>query len=193
LANKTKFYQLIFSSPKTLRGELKLKFGVHTVNLYPFIPQGLTVPASNDLSFSMEGGQLDWYAKRPYTKYVTLTAYSPDGNLDALYIVDIEEKMARLLYFYCNDITNNKKYFSLLKPYIGRRIISAWGWALSVKNRKILKNLGFIEIPFYEKIREKPPILVRCIGDTDNGNNWMIGGKDIRDCCNWSINQIDDF
>ena len=198
MAKKNIWYQLLlpsFLSSKEyiLKDKVQIKCGRHSVFLFPYIPQGLRIPTSNELSFSMEDGQLDWYAKRPCTKYVTLTAYNEVGNLDALYIVDIEEKMARLLYFYCNDTTNSKKYFGLLKPYIGRRIISAWGWALSEKNTKLLKKLGFIEIPFYEKIREKPPILVRSIGDSNNDNNWKIGGRDIRDCDNWNINKIDDF
>lgn len=197
MAHKNIWYQLLppllTSKKNTLKDKIQLKLGSQTVFLYPYIPRGLKIPTSNDLSFSMEDGQLDWFSMRPYTKYVTLTAYNTNEDLEALFIIDIEGQMSRLLFFYCKDISKSKKYFKILKPYIEKRIISAWGWALSEKNRLLLKKMGFICIPFYEKLRKKPPILVRSIGDTEVTDNWIIERKDIRDRKNWNINLIDDF
>lgn len=183
---------LLHSKQKILNDKIQLIFGKHSVSLYPYIPKGLIAAESEGLAFSMEDGQLDWYANRPYKKYITLTANNAEGKLDALYIVEIEEKMARLLYFYCKD-PSHTRFFKILQPYIGRYIISAWGWALSERNKSLLKKMGFVRIPFYERIKKKPPILVRSIGDPEDDNNWKIEGKDIRDINCWNIHQIDDF
>lgn len=193
LANKNIWYQWSFTFKEhILESEVQMNVGDHSVFLYPYIPLELSVPASDDLSFSMEDGQLDWYAKQPGRHFFTLVAYQDDGKLKALFVVEKAGKRASLQFFYTHA-PSDVQFFKILKPYIGNGVISAWGWALSEKNKALLKKMGFYQIPFYERLRKKPPILVRSTGDPNNEDSWRLGGKDIRDCRNWNIQQIDNF
>ena len=163
------------------------------IGLYPYIPQGLRVPSDGNLCFSMKEGQLDWYAVRPDKEYLTAVTYDKKGELSSLFILEKRGKVAGLSYFYCKDQEIGKYAFKQLCRRTGNRFIAVWGWTLSKEQKSLLYRMGFFKIPFYERIKKDPPILVRVMGDVSNGAGWQIGSKDIRDVKNWNINLIDNF
>lgn len=165
------------------------------IGLYPYIPKGLTTPSnSNDsLCFSMEEGQLDWYADRPNKKYQTVVTYDKSGQLTSLFITEKRNEVAGLIYFYCTDDIIGGYAFKQLCKRIENNVVAVWGWALRKEQKSLLHRLGFFSIPFYEKLKKKPPILVRSVDDTAEENHWCLGKKDLRETKNWNVNLIDDF
>ena len=161
--------------------------------LYPYIPTGLRLPSGNNLNFSMREGQLDWYAKRPHKQYITAVSYNDEGELVSLFITEERGKVTGLIYAYCTDVKMGSYAFRKLSVRTESRIIAVWGWALSISNARLLKRIGFLTIPFYTKIRNIPPVLVRTVGELDDECNWKIGNKDMRNINNWEISLIDSF
>lgn len=52
--------------------------------------------------------------------------------------------------------------------------------------------LGMHSIPFINKIRKNPPVLVRTLQTNQDGDlNWIVNGIDIRKVENWSISKLD--
>jgi hypothetical protein len=164
------------------------------IEIFSYIPKGLVIPSDEYISFSMNDGQLDWYANRPNKQYVTSVSYDVKGDITSVFVIDISLKVPALIYsYYINDIKICKLAFNLLCRRVQSRIISTWGWALSNKQSMMLHKIGFIQIPFYEKLKKKPPILIRAIGNEEDVSGWCIGNKDMRVIGNWSIQMIDNF
>ncbi len=167
----------------------------YRIELIPNIPNELKVGDDSDLiSFSLAEGQLGWIGKKPGEKYLTALALREDGLIDSLFVFSINHgRKTSLQYLKVNDVKIAKQTFHLVCKYFTTGIISVWGMALSEKNAQFLKKVGFIQIPFYEKLRKKPPILVRTIGNPAEQQGWILGKKDIRDIRNWQLMSLDSF
>lgn len=186
------WYKIRFSPYLRLSEKEEFVYDSHKVVLYPYIPKGLKIKPDDSLCFSMNEGQLDWYADRPNKEYVSAVSYSPDGEISSAFIIDAREKVYGLIYFYSKDRKVGIYTFRKLCKRVRSRVIAVWGCALTADNTTLLHKLRFVQIPFYEKIRQIPPILVRSL-DTEEKKGWSIGDKDMRNINNWNINLIDDF
>ena len=85
-----------------------------------------------------------------------------------------------------------KKLFKTFCHNYRPAAIAAWDFALDEKNHKMLRMLGMHSIPFINKIRKNPPVLVRTLQTNQDGDlNWIVNGIDIRKVENWSISKLD--
>lgn len=187
------WYKIRIGNAKKLSNKEGYEYQGHRIFLYPYIPQGLRMPSSDSLCFSMNEGQLDWYSKRPYKEYLTAVSYDVENNMSSLFIIDKREIAPSLILFYSKNQNVGIYTFKLICNRVNSWIIGVWGWALTKEQSKLLRSLGFVRIPFYEKIKKKPPILVRTVSEPDKDGEWKLGDKDIRDKRNWSISLIDNF
>lgn len=184
---------LLLHHYKPLNSEIKKEYKENILEILPYIPQGLVIPSSESLCFSMKEGQLDWYSQRPNKKYIAALSRDKKGQLTSLFIFDCHKNKSSLVFHYFRDILIARRTFRMAIRYINSKFIAVWGWALSKENIRLLHQIGFIKIPLYERIMKKPPLLARCIEDVENKQGWQIGKKDFRDIHNWEISLLDDF
>lgn len=142
---------------------------------------------------SHEINNLRWRTQRPDRHYIY--AYAIDNNKKILAFV-----MFKTLDYFLYDIgfmlyNNSKILKKLFKTFCHNyrpAAIAAWDFALDEKNHKMLRMLGMHSIPFINKIRKNPPVLVRTLQTNQDGDlNWIVNGIDIRKVENWSISKLD--
>lgn len=184
---------MLFHRSIVLTNEISRTYKGNVVTITPYIPKGLKLCSDDSLCFSLNEGQLDWYAQHPNTNYLTAVSYNGSRELTSLIIFDNRGSNSNLLFQYHREPEVAEYAYKCAIKYISSSFISTWGWALSKDDARFLRRIGFIRVPFYEYIRKKPPILVRSIGNVEENSGWKIGLKDIRDIHNWCINMLDYF
>lgn len=191
------WYKIVFSfKRRKLREFERIKIGNYLIEITPNIPQGLKMDyRGNRIAFSMNDGQLDWYNNMPGYEFMTAVAYDSNGDMVGGLIFKMIDntKTVSLFYFNIKDSKLAKTMFKIATRYLPTGLVAAWGMALNDDKADILKSVGFFKIPFYEKLRKKPPILVRCMNDPDDQEDWFLARKDIREINNWELMFIDSF
>lgn len=191
------WYRLVISFKKKRLSEVdRIRKGKYQIEITPYIPGGLQFNYQESrIAFSMNDGQLDWYSKFPGVNFITVVAYDSNGKTAGILIFKMTCNTKKTVLFYLNikDKKLAKIMFKVAKRYLPTGIISVWGMALNEDKVNILKSFGFFKIPFYEKLRKLPPILVRSMNNSEVHEGWLLGGKDIRDLNNWELMPIDMF
>ena len=191
------WYRFVLSFKKKQLNEVeRIRKGKYQIEVTPNIPKGLRINYQDSrIAFSMNDGQLDWYSNMPGEKFITTVARDSDGKMAGVLVFKIAINTKKSVLFYLNvkDEKLAKVMFKEAKRYLPTGLISVWGMALNEDKVGILKRVGFFKIPFYEKLRKKPPILVRCMNNPEEHEGWLLGGKDIRDINNWELLSIDMF
>lgn len=191
------WYRLVISFKKKRLSEVdRIRKGKYQIEITPYIPRGLQFNYQESrIAFSMNEGQLDWYSKFPRVNFITVVAYDSNGKTAGILIFKKSNNTKKTVLFFLNVKEGSlaKIMFKVAKRYLPTGLISVWGMALNEDKVNILKSFGFFKIPFYEKLRKMPPILVRSMNNSEVHEGWLLGGKDIRDLNNWELMPIDMF
>lgn len=180
---------------KTLDDVKVIKTRDYSIEVFPNIPKGIRIQNdSNHISFSMLEGQLDWFAKCPIGKYISFVSRNLKGEVVGVCVFRENGKRKKsLVYFNYNKELIGRLMLKYAFKYLQTGIITIWGMALTKDKARVLKKAGFMKIPFFEKMRKDPPILVRCIKNTGSQEDWFLGDRDIRKMDNWELYSIDLF
>lgn len=180
---------------KSLNDLKVIKTKDYSIEIMPNIPEGMSIQNDSDkITFSMLEGQLDWFAKCPMGKYISFVLKNLKGRVVGVCIFrENGKRKASLVYTNFKDEFSGRLMLKYAFKYLPAWLITVWGMALSKKKAHVLSKAGFLKIPFFEKIRKDPPILVRCMNDPMFQEGWFLGDRDIRDMNNWELNSIDLF
>lgn len=190
------WYKVVWPHRKRiLKEKTVIKTEGYQIELIPYIPSDLNVASNTDrIYLSMSEGQLAWMGKMPGNSFLTALSRRNDGTIDNVFVFGIGQGRKTTLFYM--DVKNEQfgvKTFRKACEYLTPGVISAWGMALDERNAEFLKKKGFIKLPFFEKIRKKPPILVRSINNIEKDAGWFLGDLDIRNINNWQLMFIDSF
>lgn len=180
---------------KPLQETVIIKKNDYQIELMPYIPSDLNVVANTErIFFSMGEGQLGWIGKMPGKRFLTALSRKSDGTIDNVFVFGLGlGRKTPLFFMNVKDESSAGNTFREARKFLTTGIISAWGMALEEKNASFLKKVGFIRIPFFEKLRKDPPILVRSVHEPEMVSGWLLEKKDIREIYNWQLMIIDMF
>lgn len=180
---------------KQLQDTVIIKKNGYQIELMPHIPYDLNIVTNAErIAFSMAEGQLGWLGKMPGNGFLTALTRKSDGTIDNVFVFGFGKgRKTPLYYMNVNEGKSGKTTFREACKFLSPGVISAWGMALDERNSTFLKKVGFIKIPFFEKIRKDPPILVRSVLDPEIDDGWLLEDKDIRDLNNWQLMIADLF
>lgn len=185
-----------FSMPKQKFVFSKLDTGNEIIEITDVLPEKMTVYKQVErlFSFSLDNGRLEWLLNRPQAHYIYAFSVNRDGALTSFFVLNGKNWKGCLEFFYASDKRIALKVFRELKKVMPYRIIAVWSFALSNEQKELLRDLHFCRLPWYEKWKKRPPVLVKTLMMSEGGNdNWVLNGKDIRDVNNWVINMLDAF
>lgn len=136
---------------------------------------------------------LKWRTIRPGKHYVYAYAMDNSSKLHGFAMFRTADYFTYDMGLYLSDETDTfVQLFRFFKKEYKPAAVAAWDFALDIKQHKLLKKVGMASIPFINKIRKNPPVLIRTLQTDQDGNlNWNIGGMDIRKIDNWTINKLD--
>lgn len=157
------------------------------------IAQIINLSSTSRIHSTLNFDILKWRTMRPGKHYVY--AYSVDklGKLHGFMMFRTTDYYHYDLGLFLSDDRDTfAQLFHLFKKEFKPATVAAWDFAIDEVSHKMLKRIGMVSIPFINKIRKNPPVLVRTLQTDKEGNlDWFINGVDIRKVENWQINKMD--
>ena len=134
-----------------------------------------------------------WKTKNPHSNYVYVYTMDENHEVDTFFWFKTSDNYVfHLGYFFASDKKKAKKTFKIFMKKIKPAAIAAWSFALNDEDKDLLSYLGFNAIPFINKIRKNPPVIVRSLQQNEKGEiDWIVNGLDIRDVNNWLLSKYD--
>ena len=136
---------------------------------------------------------LVWKGEHPGPRYVYAWAVDNSGTIKTFFWFKASSAtIYNLGLHYMPDKSIAKKTFKFFTKITKPVAVAAWSFALEKEDIKKLSSIGMHKIPYINKIRKNPPVIVRTlISNSDGSLNWTINGTDIKKNKNWSINKFD--
>lgn len=148
---------------------------------------------SDLIKSSKEFYNLKWRTQRPNKNYIYCYSLDNTGFLLSFVMMSTSD-----FYHYdyglmlSDSIKNLKQLIKTFRKQYKPSIETAWNFALDKKQKKQLRCLKFMKIPFLNKIRKNPPAMVFSLKQKEDGTpDWLINNIDIRDINNWLLTKLD--
>lgn len=148
---------------------------------------------ASKISSCLNFDNIKWRTERPGKGYVYAYAINQEGKLKVFAMLSTSDyyiyHLGLLLY---DDLKAMNFLWRMFVREYKPAIVAAWDFAIGDDERMFLSKSGFLSIPFINRIRRNPPVLLRTLQKNVDGSlNWVINGIDIRKVENWSLSKLD--
>lgn len=148
---------------------------------------------ASKISSCLNFDNIKWRTERPGKDYVYVYATNQTGKLKAFAMLGTSDyytyHVGLVLY---DDLKAMRFLWKMFVREYKPAIVAAWDFATDDDGHVFLSKSGFLSIPFINRIRRNPPVLLRTLQKNADGSlNWVINGVDIRKVENWTLSKLD--
>lgn len=142
---------------------------------------------------SLDFENIKWRIKRPNRNYIFAYSVGHNNKLTSFIMLGTKDYYNYNIGFtLIKNKDDLKRVFKIFRKKYKPASVAIWDFAIDKLTSKTLKKIGFIKIPFINRIRKNPPALIRTLKTKNDGSlDWYIDGIDIQNIDNWRINKID--